>query len=174
MNRHPLLKLLLAASLLASTTAFAQTLARADADFMKEADHANRTEIEASGLALKSASSEKVKAFAKQMSSDHSKVGDELKTLAEKKGVALPGEPSLAQQAKIKLLAAMKGERFDRQYAEIVGVTAHEDTIKLFRKAAAEASDPDVKAFARKTLPQLEHHLKSASTLKQAVASTDK
>jgi len=149
----------------------AQSLNRADIAFLKDADHAGRNEIEASGMALERASNAQVKAFAKQMSTDHAKAGDELKQLAQSKGVELPGEPSLTQQAKIKLLSAMKGERFDRQYADEIGVDAHEATVKLFREAATNAKDPDVKAWATKTLPKLEHHLEMARGLKQTVAS---
>lgn len=166
--------LLLAASLATAGSAFAQTLAKDDVAFLKDADHAGRTEIEASGMALEKASSDRIKTFAKQMSADHAKTGDELKALAEKKGVKLPGEPSLVQKGKIKVLSAMKGERFDRQYADDIGVKAHEDTVKLFQKASTEAKDPEVKAFATKTLPALEHHLSMARELKQTVAKADK
>jgi putative membrane protein len=108
------------------------------------------------------------------MSVDHAKAGDELKALATAKSVKLPGEPSLVQKVKLKALGAMNGERFDKQYADTIAVGAHEDTVKLFRKAASDAKDPDVKAFATKTLPTLEHHLEMARGLKQTVAKNNK
>jgi putative membrane protein len=55
-----------------------------------------------------------------------------------------------------------------------MGVTAHEDTVKLFQKASADAKDPEVKAFATKTLPKLQHHLQMAQDLKKAVGGDDK
>jgi putative membrane protein len=48
-------------------------------------------------------------------------------------------------------------------------VSAHEITVKLFQKAARGAGDADVKAFAAKALPALEHHLQMARDLKATV-----
>ena len=92
-----------------------------------------------------------------------------LQALAASKGMKLPDAPSIAQRAKIKLLSARDGAGFDRQYASSMGVSAHEDTVKLFQKAARDAKDADVKAFAAKTLPTLEHHLQMARDLKATV-----
>lgn len=145
------------------------SVARADAAFMKQAAQNGHAEVEGSKLALTKASNEKVKAFAQQMIDDHTKANDELMELARKKGVELPAEPSLMQKGKHKLLEHSDGADFDRRYVESLGVKAHEDTIKLFRKGAQEAKDADVKAFAEKTLPKLEHHLEMARELHAAM-----
>jgi putative membrane protein len=50
-----------------------------------------------------------------------------------------------------------------------MGVSAHEDALRLFQKAARDAKDPDVKAFAAKALPTLAHHLQMAHDLKATV-----
>jgi hypothetical protein len=49
-------------------------------------------------------------------------------------------------------------------------VVAHEQTIELFQKAA-NSKDAELKAFAQKTLPKLQHHLKMARELQ---ANTNK
>jgi putative membrane protein len=100
------------------------------------------------------------------MVDDHTKAGNELKALADAKGVKVPDEPSMAQKASITVLASQEGAKFDKNYSESIGVKAHEDTVKLFKKAAADAKDADIKAFATKTLPTLEHHLQMAKELK--------
>lgn len=146
-------------------------LARADAAFLKQAAQNGHAEVESSKVALTKAVNPQVKAFAQQMVDDHTKTNSELSALAASKGVDVPTEPSLAQKAKLKLLSARDGDGFDRHYAESMGVEAHEDTIKLFKKASAEATDQEVKAFALKTLPALEHHLQMAKALH---AATDK
>lgn len=160
-----------AASEVAGVKVQAHKLARADAAFLKQAAQNGHAEVEGSKLALSKGTHAQVKAFAQQMVDDHTKAAQALSTLASDKGVELPTEPSLAQKAKLKLLAQRDGESFDRHYAESVGVAAHEDTVKLFKKAAAQAKDTDVKAFATKTLPTLEQHLQHARDLK---AATDK
>ena len=51
-------------------------------------------------------------------------------------------------------------------------VTAHEAAVVAFRQEAQTGQDPDVKAFASKTLPTLEDHLKLAQETSRAVATT--
>lgn len=157
-------------TLLLASTAFAtQAHARSDASFMKQAAHAGAAEIEASKLAQTKAKSPDVKAFADSMIADHTKVADELKALAATKNVKLPDGPSVKQKAEIKLINAGDNDKFDARYAKNFGVKAHEDTVKLFAEASRDAKDPEVKAWAQKTLPGLQHHLEMAKAL--AVAS---
>ncbi len=145
-------------------------VAGSDSAFLKQAAQNGNTEVEASKIALAKSSNPQIKTFAQQMIDEHTKTGDELKTLASSKGVEVPDKPSVAQSAKIKLLDAMSGANFDKRYASVVGVTAHQDTVKLFQKASSNAKDADIKAFASKTLPSLQHHLEMAQTLKASTA----
>ena len=135
---------------------------------MKDAAHAGAAEIEASKLAQTKAKSADVKAFADSMIADHTKVADELKALAAKKNVKLPDGPSVKQKAELKLIDAGDNDKFDERYAKHFGVNAHKDTIKLFEDAARNAKDPEVKAWAGKTLPGLQHHLEMAQALSVA------
>jgi len=152
-----------------------QAFARSDASFMKQAAENGNAEVEASKLAQTKAKRPEVKAFADQMVTDHTKVGDELKQLAASKKVDLPTGPSVMQKGKLKMISAGSDDKFDDRYANEFGVKAHEDTIKLFQTAANEAKDADVKAFAQKTLPALQGHLEMARKLagngKSAAAS---
>jgi len=159
----------LSLSLLLAGAAFAsQAHARSDESFMKEAAHAGAAEIEASKLAQTKAKSADVKSFADTMIADHTKVADELKALAASKNVKLPDGPSVGQNAEIKLIDAGDNDKFDERYAKHFGVKAHQDTIKLFEEASREAKDPEVKAWATKTLPGLKHHLEMAQALNAA------
>ncbi|MCE4538876.1 DUF4142 domain-containing protein [Pelomonas sp. P7] len=156
-------------TLVLAVTAFASHAhARSDASFMKEAAHAGAAEIEASKLAVSKAKSADVKSFADTMIADHTKVADELKALAATKNVKLPDGPSVKQKAEIKLIDAGDNDKFDERFAKNFGVKAHEDTIKLFEEAAKNAKDPEVKAWAEKTLPGLRHHLEMAQALSVA------
>ncbi len=142
--------------------------AKSDEAFMKDAAHAGAAEIEASKLAQTKAKNADVKSFADTMIADHTKVADELKALAAKKNVKLPDGPSVTQKAELKLIDAGDNDKFDERYAKHFGVNAHKDTIKLFEEAAKEAKDPEVKAWAEKTLPGLRHHLEMAEKLSVA------
>lgn len=141
-------------------------LSRSDRSFLSQAAQNGHAEVESSKLAIEKASDPRVKAFATQMVEDHTRVNQTLKSLASSKGVDVPDDPSLMQKGKEKLmLSTADGADFDRRYADSMGVKAHEDTIELFEKAAKSADDPDVKAFAVQTLPQLQEHLKMARAL---------
>ena len=142
--------------------------ARSDKSFMQEAAHAGAAEIEASKLAQSKAKDAGVKSFADTMVTDHTKVADELKALAATKNVKLPDGPSVGQKAKLKMIDAGDNDKFDERYVKSFGVKAHEDTIKLFEDAAKNAKDPEVKAWAEKTLPGLRHHLEMAEALSVA------
>ena len=143
-------------------------LAKSDESFMKDAAHAGSAEIEASKLAQSKAKNADVKTFANAMVADHTKVAEELKALAAKKNVQLPDGPSVKQKAELKLIDAGDNDKFDERYAKHFGVSAHEDTIKLFEEASQTAADPEVKAWAAKTLPGLRHHLEMARALSVA------
>lgn len=146
----------------------AQELDGDDKDFLENAAQSGHAEIEGSKLAQSKAMSAEVKAFAEQMIADHTRVSEELTALAKSKGYTPPTEPSVVQRTKLKALSAMD-DGFDESYADQIGVSAHEDAIELFKEAAEDAEDPDIKAFAAKTVPELEKHLKMARDLKSKV-----
>ena len=159
----------LACALLLSSAVSAASLDRRDADFLKQAAEAGLTEVEGSKVAVSKGVNTQVKGFAQQMVDDHTKAGAELAALAASKGVTLPTEPSLGQRAKLKLLASRDGGSFDRNYANTLGVRAHRDTLRRFQKAATASRDAEVKAFAAKALPTLQHHFEMAQELKGVV-----
>ena len=141
-------------------------LAHADSSFIENASQSGLFEVEESQLALSRSQNTQVKAFAQQMVDDHTKANQELMGLAQQKGVKVADKPSMMMRGKIDVLKARK-DGFDHHYAESQ-VNAHESTIKLFRKEAQDGKDADVKAWAAKMLPALEHHLQMAQDLRKA------
>jgi putative membrane protein len=141
-------------------------LSHQDKSFLKDAAEGGNAEVEASKVAVSQSANADVKTFAQQMVDDHGKAGSELKTLADQKGVKVPDDPSTVKKAEIKMLSGRKGASFDQHYADSIGVKAHEDTVKLFQKEVDKGTDADVKAWAQKTLPALQHHLEMARQLK--------
>lgn len=137
-----------------------------DKSFLKDAAEGGNAEVEASKVALAKSANADVKTFAQTMVDDHGKAGTELKGLADTKGVKVSDTPSATKKVEIKLLSERKGASFDQHYADSIGVKAHEDTVKLFQKEVDKGSDADVKAWAAKTLPTLQHHLEMAQALK--------
>lgn len=152
------------ASLHAADSGFNST----DKSFLENAYQDGLAEVAMGQLALGKTASADVKAFAQHMVEDHGKANTDLKTLADSKKVAVASEPSLTAKTKAKMADAKSGADFDKSYAESM-VSAHKDAIKLFEKASQDAGDPEVKAFASKTLPTLKMHLTMAEQLQGKV-----
>ena len=55
----------------------------------------------------------------------------------------------------------LSGAEFDRAYMDHM-VKDHKKDIAEFRKQASSGKDPEIKAFAAKSLPTLQEHLKMA------------
>ncbi|EIJ47437.1 hypothetical protein GWL_16780 [Herbaspirillum sp. GW103] len=157
-----------------SLNAVAESVNSKDKSFMTNAAEAGHAEIEASKIALEKSSNQAVKDYAQKMIDQHTTVDEQLKQLASSKDVTLPTEPSMAQRAKIAILDKLSGHTFDKRYASMIGVSAHEDAVKLFQKSSKQAQDPDVKNFATKTLPGLQEHLKMGRELKQSMDAAKK
>lgn len=149
-----------------------QQLDSSDKDFLENAAQSGHAEVEGSKMAQEKAKNPDVKAFADKMVQDHTKVGQELAALASKKGYTPPEGSSLMQKAKFKTLG-LTDDGFDEMYINNIGVSAHEDAVKLFEDASANAKDADVKAFAAKTLPALQEHLAMAKKLQEQVKARE-
>jgi putative membrane protein len=131
--------------------------------FVDKAAVGGMAEVKMGQLATQKASSPDVKAFGQQMVDDHGKANQELKDLASKKGITLPTDLDAKHQATYDRLSKLSGAAFDKAYMHEM-VTDHHEDVNEFRKESKTGSDPDVKAWAAKTLPTLEHHLQMAES----------
>jgi putative membrane protein len=144
-----------------STGGTVTTLSEDDKKFVMKAAQGGMAEVAGGQTASMQATNPDVKAFGSQMVTDHSKANGELKTLATTKGLALPAEPDKEQQKNLAAIAKKTGTDFDKAYMRDM-VEDHEADVKEFENAAKNSTDPDLKAWAAKTLPTLKHHLEMA------------
>ncbi|QDE38286.1 DUF4142 domain-containing protein [Luteibacter pinisoli] len=136
-----------------------------DAGFYQNATGANVSEVELSKLALAQGSSAKVKQFAQHMVDDHTKANDKLTSLGSgDRGYATTTEPPPEAQKDINALKMLNGKDFDREYAKVM-VADHEKAVAIFEVEVEKGSNPELKAFAKETLPTLKQHLKMAKAL---------
>ena len=158
------LRLVLATALLVACGVSSGAPSATDADFVMKAGQAGIAEVAAGRMAEKQGQSAATKAFGKRMVADHTKAGDALKRAAEKSGAQMPTTMSDAQKQAGEKLAGLKGDAFDKAYAEQM-VKDHEGAVALFEKESTSGGDSDLKAFAGMTLPTLQDHLKMAKAL---------
>src|SRR5262249_32420393 len=141
----------------------ANRLAAADSTFVTKAAEGGMAEVELGNLAKTNGSNTDVKSFGEQMVTDHSKASDDLKTIASQKGITLPTSVNSKQKAEFNRLQKLQGADFDREYMKLM-VSDHRTDVNEFKKESEHGSDPDIKAFASKTLPTLQSHLQMAES----------
>lgn len=135
-----------------------------DASFYKNAAEGGIAEVNAGRLAQDKGNSQQVKDFGAMMVKDHSAANEKLQALASSKNVTLPTSASVAQMATKAKLDVLSGGMFDKSYVK-GQISAHRQTIALFRKEISSGQDADAKAFAVATLPTVRAHLKAINAI---------
>ena len=141
-----------------------------DQSFVTKAAQGGMAEVAMGKIAVSNGEDPAVRTFAQTMVDDHSKANDELKEAAGKASATVPPEPNAKQKATAAELGKMHGAAFDKKYHSIM-VKDHEEDVALFKKEAKSGHNSDMKAFAEKTLPTLEHHLKMAKEMSASKAN---
>jgi putative membrane protein len=136
----------------------------ASADFMVKAANGGMMEVELGKAAQQKAKSKEVKDFAEMMVRDHTTAGNELKALARQKNVTLPDSVSGNHRDHIIDISKKTGNDFDKAYMDQM-VDDHQSTYDMFKDVADNCKDPEVKAWAAKTLPTLQTHLDTAKAI---------
>ena len=142
-----------------------------DETFVMKAAHAGMEEVELGKLAVEKASSDEVKKFGQRMVDDHSKAGEELKTLAQNKHITLPGASDPQANAAYARLATLSGASFDRAYMQVMAA-GHRQALNDFRMETKMGQDADVKGWAAKTLPMIEEHVKLAQNTNRTAGTS--
>jgi putative membrane protein len=153
--------------------AFAQS-APDDAQIAGIVVAANTVDINAGKLAQKKAADAEVKAFAKQMVSDHTAVNKQAGALVKKLKVT-PQDSDLSKSLKqggadnIAKLKPLKGKEFDKAYIDHE-VEYHQAVIDAMDKTLIPgAQNAELKETLVKTRPAFVAHLEHAKKLQEAM-----
>ena len=142
-----------------------------DKKFVEGALQGGMAEVELGKLALQKSSSENVKKFAQRMIDDHTKLGDDMKPVAEQIGVKMPSglsKKDLALQAKLETLS---GPQFDKAYIQAM-VKDHKKDYAEFQQEAQSAAIPAVKEAAMKGEPVIKSHLDEIEQISKSSTTT--
>ena len=167
MNSRPLtlrVAALFGAALLAVNVSAQIPLKHSDKTFIEKATKSGREEVDISRIALERTSNADVKSFAKMLVAEHGAANETLAVIATNKAVSLPAKDLESSEKWLK----KSGKNFDEDYLEKM-ISAHKDAVQLFEEQANEGQDTETKAFARATLPKLQHHLQKAMDLKKTL-----
>lgn len=139
-----------------------------DAEFAAKAASGGLLEVELGKVLAAKGATSQGREFGQQMVTDHTKANDELKAIAAKHNITLPTSLGEDHQKVYKEVTEEKGAAMDKKYLKEM-VDDHQEDVKEFTEASVKASDADLKAFATKTLPILQHHLEMAQQMSAAV-----
>ena len=104
------------------------------------------------------------------MVADHTKAGNELKSLAAGEGISLPDSIKPEHRQMVDNMMKKRGKEFDKDYMDMM-VHDHQKVIDAFREESTNGKDSLVMAFAVKTLPTLQKHLDAAKAAQQTINS---
>jgi putative membrane protein len=142
-------------------------IAPSTADFVKEVATSDMFEIASNKLAEDKGNAPE-KAFASEMVTDHTKTSTELKGLVSSGKVKadLPDALDSSHQSQLDKLKGANGKDFSSDF-DSDQVSAHKDAVSLFERYAKGGDNAELKDWAGKTLPTLQHHLQMAQNLKK-------
>ena len=126
-------------------------------EFVNRAASSGMFEVMSSELALERAATPSVKEFAQMMVTDHTKANDELKIVAAANGLTVPAEMSGTPADDGEMLQNADAGVFEQSYVDMQ-IKAHSTAIDLFSAQAQATTNPELAAFAQKTLPTLQSH----------------
>lgn len=141
------------------------TVSRGDKAFMFDASRGNIAEITLGKLAAERSTNASVRNFGEHMIKDHTNIENDLQKLADGKNLSLPDTPDSKQIATVTRLQRLNGTAFDRAYKNEM-VMDHEKDLAAYRKESRQADEADVRAYAARTAPIIEHHLNMARDMK--------
>lgn len=133
-----------------------------DRKFVEEAAKSGMHEVAVAEAVTPRLQSAGVRELASQIAKDHRAANAELTLLSRKKAIALPSATEVEKKAENW---REKTKDVDADYVKDV-ISGHKKSVKAFEKAEA-SKDPEIAAFARKTLPLLRDHLSRAQALEQ-------
>ena len=138
---------------------------------------ANQIDVDAGKLAESRSQNKEVKAFARQMVTDHTAVNKQAAALAKKLGVT-PEDNDTSRTLKqgaadtAKKLKGLKGAAFDRAYVENE-VGYHQAVLDAIDKVlVASAQNAELKDLITKVRPAIQAHLDHAKHLQADLGKT--
>ena len=145
------------------------TLSAVDFNFVGQANFGAPFQVDSGRLAEKKGTSAAIRSYADLMVTTHIPVVDALNVILKKRNIT-PSSTLLhgAYDSMMSTLEADHGAAFDRNY--VIGqVEYQKGNVALFEQEIQNGTDPDLKQFARQTLPKIVDHLQRAEKLAAAI-----
>jgi putative membrane protein len=150
----------------ANQTSASTQASPADKHFVEKALQGGMAEVKLGQLASEKGSSDDVKQFGQKMVEDHTKLGDQMKQVAQQLGVTPPEGLSPQDRALQARLQALSGDQFDKAYIQAM-VKDHKMDLSEFKKEAKMGKSPAVKDAAQQGQEVIAGHLQMIEQIAQ-------
>lgn len=141
--------------------------------FVSNAVQSDMYEIQAAKMAEQRSKNPEVKAFAKMMVTDHTKLSNEMKPLITAAGQTPPTELDQRRKGFLDNLKAAPDADFDKTYID-QQVSAHDEALTLMQGYAKDGSDAGLKAAAGKAVPIIQKHSDEAKKIQAKLSAAKK
>jgi putative membrane protein len=135
-----------------------------DRQFINMAAKDGMKEVHMGQMAAQQGQSPEVKKLGQMIAADHTKANQQLMALAAKKGI----KPDT--RSKEHSMSKRDMKNFDQAWIGMM-INDHQKDIAAYQRASQQAGDPEVRAFAKKTLPVLQKHLKAVQAAQKKMGS---
>ena len=135
-----------------------------DRQFINMAAKDGMKEVRMGQMAAQQGQSPEVKKLGQMIAADHTKANQQLMALAAKKGI----KPDT--RSKEHSMSKRDMKNFDQAWIGMM-INDHQKDIAAYQRASQQAGDPEVRAFAKKTLPVLQKHLKAVQAAQKKMGS---
>lgn len=146
--------------LLLGVSALAQNMT--DQQFVDQAGQINMTETHLGKLAQQKGGTDSVKQYGQQLEKDHTAAYEKLSSIAS--GFDVPKAIDTQHQKLVRPFEKLSGKSFDTRFKQHM-IQDHQKAIDMFKRAATELTNQNLKAYATEQLPTLQNHLDMAKQL---------
>jgi putative membrane protein len=137
-----------------------------DKKFVESALKGGNAEVKLGQLAAEKGNSEDVKQFGQKMVDDHTKLGEQMKQIAQQEGFKVPEGIPAKDKALESKLNSLSGDAFDRAYMKAM-LKDHEKDLSDFKQEANSGNDTSIKDAASHGAQVISEHLQLAEQIAQ-------
>ncbi len=129
--------------------------------FLKEAAAIERFQAAAARLALAKSKTPAVRSLASGLLAEEHPTDDELVRFLHQRALAPPMFAN-EQRRTLNRLAKLQGRKFDREFLSQVALRSQQDEVQAYERATATTTDPVLRSWIERSLPNLRHRLAAA------------
>jgi putative membrane protein len=136
-----------------------------DTMFLTKAAKDGMREVHMGQMAVQQGQSAEVKKLGNMIVTDHTKANNQLMEIASKRGIKPDTRHKMDKMSKRDM------ENFDQAWLGMM-INDHQVDIASYQRQAQNGNDPELRNFAKKTLPVLQKHLKAVQAAQKKMGST--